>query len=146
MPKYGAAIGPKPPITAEWKRHSGVDFGARRGDQVLAAASGTVRIARRRGAYGKLVEIEHAGGVTTRYAHLSRIRVRVGQHVEEGETLGKVGSTGRSTAPHLHCEGRVNNKPSDPKRFLRVGRRSTGRRVEGAAPKKSQRHDRSSRV
>ena len=73
------------------------------------------------GAYGKMVEVEHAQGVTSRYAHLSSIAVAVGQEVKPGALVGRVGSTGRSTGAHLHYETRINGDAVDPQRFLRAG-------------------------
>ena len=84
----------------------------------LAAAKGEVIFAGRRGGYGKLVEISHGNGMITRYAHLSRIDVTVGQSIDAGETLGGLGSTGRSTGPHLHFEVRINGRAVNPRPFL----------------------------
>jgi murein DD-endopeptidase MepM/ murein hydrolase activator NlpD len=101
--------------------HSGVDFRADTGEPVRATANGRVTTASWNGGYGKMVEIEHGGGYSTRYAHLSDISVRVGQSVKTGQVIGKVGSTGRSTGPHLHYETRINDRPVDPQKFLRAG-------------------------
>lgn len=102
--------------------HSGIDFRAQRGTPVRAAGNGRVVAAGRNGGYGKMVEIDHGGGLTTRYAHLKRISVRKGETVEAGATIGKVGSTGRSTGPHLHYEIRRNGRAVDPKAYLDAGR------------------------
>jgi len=73
------------------------------------------------GGYGNMVEIDHGDGLATRYGHLSSILVEEGQQVEPGTLLGKLGSTGRSTGPHLHYEVRVDGEPVDPVRFLKAG-------------------------
>ena len=73
------------------------------------------------GGYGKLVEVDHGNGLATRYGHLSAIDVHVGQPIKIGQIVGKVGSTGRSTGPHLHYETRVEGEAVDPQRFLRAG-------------------------
>jgi Meckel syndrome type 1 protein len=99
-------------------RHAGIDIAAPTGTAVRAASCGTVTTAGAEGAYGNLVCIEHAGGTTTCYAHLSRIAARVGQQVRAGEVIGRVGSTGRSTGPHLHFEVRENGRAVDPKPVL----------------------------
>jgi murein DD-endopeptidase MepM/ murein hydrolase activator NlpD len=78
------------------------------------------------GGYGKMVEVDHGNGFATRYAHLSAIDVEVGQQVKIGQTVGRVGSTGRSTGPHLHYETRVDGDPVDPQKFLRAGVRLSG--------------------
>jgi murein DD-endopeptidase MepM/ murein hydrolase activator NlpD len=88
------------------------------GAPVIAAASGTVTIACAQNGYGNVVYIDHGNGLTTRYGHLSQIDVTVGQAITRGETLGRVGSTGRSTGPHLHYEVRINNQPVNPRQYL----------------------------
>ena len=103
--------------------HSGLDFRGKRGMPVFATASGTVIHAGRKGGYGKMVEIRHAGGYTTRYAHLSRYFVKKGQKVQSGKKIGAVGSTGRSTGPHLHYEVRRNDVARNPSHYLNAGRR-----------------------
>ena len=99
--------------------HSGLDLAAPEGTPVLAVKGGVVRRAGEAGGYGNLVEIDHGDGVTTRYAHQESLRVAPGQRVEAGEVICTVGSTGRSTGPHLHLEVRVDGEAVDPDRFLR---------------------------
>lgn len=101
--------------------HTGIDLRGDAGDPVRATATGRVTIAGRLGGYGNMVEINHGNGLATRYGHLSEIDVKVGQIVRIGEVVGKIGSTGRSTGPHLHYETRINGEAVDPKRFLRAG-------------------------
>nr|WP_246270744.1 M23 family metallopeptidase [Hongsoonwoonella zoysiae] len=101
--------------------HTGIDFRASRGTKVKAPASGKVTFAGRNGGYGLMVEIEHTNGIVSRYAHLRRIIVKNGEQLEVGEVIGLVGSTGRSTGPHLHYELRVNGKAINPRRFLNAG-------------------------
>jgi murein DD-endopeptidase MepM/ murein hydrolase activator NlpD len=101
--------------------HTGLDFRGQPGDPIRATASGTVSQAGWNGGYGKMVEIDHGNGLSTRYAHLSEIAVALGQHVRIGQTLGRLGSTGRSTGPHLHYETRVDGEAVDPQKFLRAG-------------------------
>lgn len=99
--------------------HEGLDIAARTGTTVRATADGTVTIARRNGNYGLFVEIKHGSyGYRTRYAHNSRILVSVGQQVKKGEIIAHVGSTGKSTGPHLHYEVLVNGKPVNPRNFM----------------------------
>lgn len=98
--------------------HSGVDLGAGYGTDIVAVAGGTVITAGWGGGYGNEVEISHGGGLVTKYAHLSRIYVDVGDSVDRGETVGLVGSTGNSTGPHLHFETIVGGDPQDPLDFL----------------------------
>lgn len=106
------------PFTRRRKLHKGVDYKARRGTPVYAAGPGVVRVARRRGGYGRVVMIEHGHGVETRYAHLQRITVRAGQRVAAGARIGTVGSSGRATGPHLHFELRIHDEAHDPHRVL----------------------------
>ena len=105
--------------------HSGLDFRASTGDPVRATASGKIVTAGWSGGYGRLVEIDHGNGLSTRYGHLSEINVKVGQHVTIGHVIGAVGSTGRSTGPHLHYETRIDGDAVDPQKFLRAGVRLT---------------------
>jgi murein DD-endopeptidase MepM/ murein hydrolase activator NlpD len=101
--------------------HSGLDFRSETGDPVRATASGTVDTAGWNGGYGKMVEIDHGNGFSTRYGHLSDINVKAGQRVRTGQIVGRVGSTGRSTGPHLHYETRIDGDAVDPQKFLRAG-------------------------
>lgn len=103
--------------------HTGIDLRGDTGDPVRATANGTVTIAGWQGGYGKMVEIDHHNGFSTRYGHMSQIDVKVGQTVRIGQTVGLIGSTGRSTGPHLHYETRVNDTAVDPQKFLRAGLR-----------------------
>lgn len=98
--------------------HSGLDIDGERGDAVAAPANGTVSKAGWEGGYGNLIEIDHGNGLTTRYGHLSKIGVQVGDTVQRGQLIGLIGSTGRSTGPHLHYEVRLNDKAINPRRFL----------------------------
>ncbi|MGE5502989.1 MAG: M23 family metallopeptidase [Actinomycetota bacterium] len=98
--------------------HPGIDLEAPMRAPVLAAAPGRVVFAGRRGGYGRMVEIDHGGGVCTRYGHLSALRVHRGQVVRSGQAIGAVGSTGRSTGPHLHYEVRVAGIPRNPAVFM----------------------------
>src|SRR5689334_17519302 len=103
--------------------HTGIDLRGESGEPVRATATGHVTIAGREGGYGNLVEITHGNGLATRYGHLSEISVKLGQVVRIGEVVGRIGSTGRSTGPHLHYETRVNGEAVDPQKFLRAGLR-----------------------
>jgi murein DD-endopeptidase MepM/ murein hydrolase activator NlpD len=116
----------KDPFTRQPAFHSGLDFGAARGSKVMAAAPGRVIHAGRMGDYGNLVEIDHGMGVVTRYAHLKAIEVEVGDEVEMRQGIGVIGSTGRSTARHLHYEVRIDDAPHDPAKFLEAGRYLVG--------------------
>lgn len=103
--------------------HAGIDYRAKTGTPILATADGVVKKAARNGGYGKMVILDHGNGITTRYAHMSRISVKVGQYIARGTKIGAVGSTGRSTGPHLHYEVRRNEKATNPSKFLEAGRR-----------------------
>jgi murein DD-endopeptidase MepM/ murein hydrolase activator NlpD len=98
--------------------HPGQDIAAPRGTPVFAAADGTVSQAGWQNGYGQTVVIDHGNGLTTRYGHLSRIEVAAGQDLKRGEQLGQVGSTGRSTGPHLHYEVRIGDVPVSPLHYL----------------------------
>ncbi len=106
------------PFTGLAQRHSGIDYSANIGAPVSATADGTVVHAGKKGAYGNMIEVDHGQGLLTRFAHLSKIEVRLGQKVTRGQQIGAVGNTGRSTGPHLHYEVRLNGIALDPKRFL----------------------------
>jgi murein DD-endopeptidase MepM/ murein hydrolase activator NlpD len=117
---FGARLDP---FTRTWAMHSGIDFRGATGEPVLSGASGRVIHASSMGGYGLMVEIDHGHGISTRYAHLSRIEVTVGDMVRAGQRVGRVGSTGRSTGPHLHYETRIHGEAVDPMRFVRAGLR-----------------------
>ena len=103
---------------SSYEFHSGQDIDAKTGDPVVSGASGKVIFAGWQNGYGQVVTIDHGGGLTTRYGHLSHIDVPVGQAVERGQFIGRVGSTGRSTGPHLHYEVRINDQPVNPLQYL----------------------------
>jgi murein DD-endopeptidase MepM/ murein hydrolase activator NlpD len=106
--------------------HTGIDLRGDTGDPAHVTASGTVTTASWQGGYGNMVEVDHHNGVSTRYGHLSKILVKVGQHVNMGDIVGLIGSTGRSTGPHLHYETRINDSAVDPQKFLRAGEKLSG--------------------
>lgn len=115
--RLSSSFGPRThPVHGNLRMHSGVDFAAPEGSGVHATRSGRVTFAGRRGGYGMMVEIEHARGIRTVYAHLSSVResLEAGQRIESGDRIGRVGSTGTSTAPHLHYEVIVDDKPVPP--------------------------------
>lgn len=117
------------PFTHGLALHSGIDFRGNPGDVVRATAAGRVTNADYRGGYGLMVEIDHGKGLVTRYGHMSAITVSLGQEVQPGEVVGRIGTTGRSTGPHLHYEVRVTGEAVDPKRYLKAGEL-----LDGAAP------------
>ncbi|MGY4535779.1 murein DD-endopeptidase MepM/ murein hydrolase activator NlpD [Mucilaginibacter sp. UYNi724] len=98
--------------------HPGIDFAGHRGDPVKCTASGRVVFAGKAGGYGNCIKIRHANNIETWYGHLSKINVKEGQRVTVGDLIGKVGSTGRSTGPHLHYEIRKDGHPVNPKQYL----------------------------
>lgn len=108
------------PIRHRAKFHTGTDFRGKRGTPVLAAGPGVVVFAGRRGGYGNLIEIDHGGGVITRYAHLQRMHAKEDVVVIGGQQIGDLGSTGRTTGPHLHFEVRLADSPVDPVTALTV--------------------------
>jgi murein DD-endopeptidase MepM/ murein hydrolase activator NlpD len=101
-----------------YEYHEGQDIEAEIGTPVNATANGTVLCAGWQNGYGQVIYIDHGNGLSTRYGHLSQINVSVGQTVSRGEIIGLVGSTGRSTGPHLHYEVRINNEPVNPIKYL----------------------------
>lgn len=109
------------PFTRSLAMHTGLDFRAEQGSIVRTSGAGRVVLAEYSGGYGNMVEIDHGHGITTRYAHLSHISVTDGQQLPAGAVVGRVGSTGRSTGPHLHFETRIDGDAVDPQRFLRAG-------------------------
>ncbi|MEH6950342.1 M23 family metallopeptidase [Nitrobacter sp. NHB1] len=111
------------PFVGRPAMHTGLDFRAAMGDPVRATANGKVVSAGWAGGYGRMVEIDHGNGLSTRYGHLSAIDVKVGQSIKIGQVVGEVGSTGRSTGPHLHYETRIDGEAVDPQKFLRAGMR-----------------------
>ncbi|MFL2518103.1 MAG: peptidoglycan DD-metalloendopeptidase family protein [Candidatus Azotimanducaceae bacterium] len=106
------------PITGQPAWHAGVDFAGSQGSDVLAVASGVVVFADRRDGYGKLVEINHGNGVSTRYGHHDKLLVKAGEIVKKGDVIGLMGSSGRSTGPHVHFEVLRNGRNIDPTRFI----------------------------
>ena len=105
------------PFTKNRKIHEGHDFSAKVGTEVCATANGVVKSSRFFGSFGNYIEIDHGNGYTTTYGHLSKRLVRKGESIQRGDIIGKVGNTGRSTAPHLHYEIKYNNKKIDPSSF-----------------------------
>lgn len=106
------------PFTGQGAMHEGIDFAAAVGAPIVAAAAGVVVSAEYSPSYGNMVEIDHGEGLTTRYGHASRLLVSTGALVKRGQKIAEVGSTGRSTGPHLHFEVRTNGVAEDPSRFL----------------------------
>ncbi len=102
------------PVLKKYQRHTGIDYGARAGTPIFATANGKVKFAGWTGGYGKLVKIVHPNGYQTYYGHCSKILVKPGKFVNQGEMIAKVGSTGRVTGPHVHYEIRINRKPVNP--------------------------------
>lgn len=108
------------PITGESRFHAGIDIAAPEGTEIRSVQRGVVTHAGWKRGYGNVVEIRHPDGATSRYAHASRVHVHVGDHVDVGETVADVGSTGQSTGPHLHFEVRRNGHPIDPEAYLKT--------------------------
>jgi murein DD-endopeptidase MepM/ murein hydrolase activator NlpD len=120
---YGMRVDP---FIKQLALHTGIDFRAEPGEPVRAVAAGKVTQAGYQGGYGLMVEIDHGNGLATRYAHLSAVDVAEGVTVPAGTIVGRAGTTGRSTAPHLHYEIRHDGEPVDPQRFLKAGARLEG--------------------
>jgi murein DD-endopeptidase MepM/ murein hydrolase activator NlpD len=108
------------PILNSWRQHNGVDYGAPTGTAVRTVGDGVVEQAGWNAGFGNVVQIRHAGGRSTVYAHLSKIDVKKGQRVEQGQLIGKVGMTGWATGPHLHFEFRVNGRHMDPRAIAKA--------------------------
>lgn len=106
------------PFTGRTAFHEGLDFTAAAGTPIYAAAGGVVTVSEHMPDYGKIIKISHGSGLETRYAHASELLVKVGEVVKKGQVIAKVGSTGRSTGPHLHFEVRRDGAPLDPRKFL----------------------------
>lgn len=106
------------PFTGRGAMHKGLDFRGPVGAPIYAAAEGRVTFVGRKSGYGKVVEITHGNGLITRYAHMSKFSAKVGQRVDTGDVIGAIGSTGRSTGPHLHFEVRINGRAVNPRPFL----------------------------
>ena len=107
------------PVLHKWKAHHGTDFGARRGTPILAAADGKVIYSGWMGGYGRVIKIRHKDDYVTLYAHQSRRKAKVGQHVKKGQIIGYTGNSGRSTGPHLHFGLYKNGRPIDPMRLVK---------------------------
>jgi len=123
------------PFTGEMSMHTGVDFAAPVGTPILAAAGGVVVSAETRPDFGNMVEIDHGKGVSTMYAHTSRMLVKSGDIVRKGQKIAEVGTTGRSTGPHLHFEVHVNGVPQNPSKYLASLRSGeVGYMLSAAAP------------
>jgi murein DD-endopeptidase MepM/ murein hydrolase activator NlpD len=120
---FGVRIDPFLHIAA---MHTGLDFRGDTGDPIHATAAGTVVSAGWSGGYGRMVEIDHGNGLSTRYGHLSQIDVKVGDEIRIGQVIGRMGSTGRSTGPHLHYETRIDGDAVDPQKFLQAGAKLAG--------------------
>jgi murein DD-endopeptidase MepM/ murein hydrolase activator NlpD len=116
---FGARVDP---ITGRYAFHPGIDFAGPWGAKVITTAAGTVTFAGYRGGYGNMVEVDHGMGIRTRYGHLSAISVRQGARVDKGTDIGRVGSTGRSTGPHVHYEVLYDNAVRNPSSFIEAGR------------------------
>jgi murein DD-endopeptidase MepM/ murein hydrolase activator NlpD len=115
---FGARLDP---FNEQLAFHSGVDFSGPSGSAVRATASGIIVFAGPQGAYGNTVEIDHGYGIRTRYGHLAKILVQVGAAIDKGAIVGKLGSTGRSTGPHVHYEVWYDNAVRDPSKFIKAG-------------------------
>jgi len=120
MGQYSALFGQRTdPFGEGVEFHQGVDISSAYGTPVRATADGIVMYSDRQSDYGNLIIIDHGNGITTRFGHLSRFQVKVGRTVSKGEIIGFVGMTGRTTGPHLHYEVRLNDRPVNPRNYLR---------------------------
>ncbi|MBC7547989.1 MAG: M23 family metallopeptidase [Polaromonas sp.] len=119
------------PVNGRSALHTGLDFPSDTGTPILAAAGGVVVTQEYHPAYGNMVEVDHGNDLVTRYAHASKVLVKKGDLVKRGQKIAEVGSTGRSTGPHLHFEVLVDGVYQDPQKFLRAGRQLPGPSVAG---------------
>lgn len=110
------------PISGKREMHKGIDFASKFGEPVVAVAKGVVTFAGEKSGYGKVVDIKHGNGITTRYAHNSKLLVSVGDTVEKGFQIAEVGTSGRSTGPHVHFEVLKNGRQVNPIKFIRASR------------------------
>jgi murein DD-endopeptidase MepM/ murein hydrolase activator NlpD len=118
--RIGSAFGSRTdPFEGGAEMHLGLDIEAPVGSQVTAPATGIIQVAQRESEYGNLIVIDHGNGLTTRFAHLRGFAIKVGQKVTKGQLIGWVGMTGRTTGPHLHYEVRKDDKPVNPRMYLR---------------------------
>lgn len=114
-----SSFGPrKSPFTGKMRMHTGMDIGAPKGTKILAPADGIVIYSGWGNGYGQMVEIYHTRGMITRYAHMSERNVGIGEKIRKGTQIGKIGSTGRSTGPHLHYEILLSGVPTNPVRHI----------------------------
>ncbi|MGQ5701299.1 M23 family metallopeptidase [Sandaracinobacteroides sp. A072] len=123
------------PFHGKGARHAGLDLAGAHGEPIYAAASGRVVRAGRFGAYGLAVDIDHGRGITTRYAHLSSVKVSAGDRVDMGQKIGGMGSTGRSTGTHLHYEIRIDGQPVNPRPFVEASTYLLAFQTETAGPR-----------
>ncbi|WP_233503523.1 M23 family metallopeptidase [Sphingomonas psychrotolerans] len=134
LPKLSSRFGRRgDPFRKTAAMHYGLDMPGPLGTPILASAPGVVRFAGRSGSYGEMVEIDHDGALSTRYAHLSRILVRPGARVERGQAVALMGSTGRSTGSHLHFEVRIGGRAVDPLPYLGPGALDPGAEAPASA-------------
>ncbi len=110
------------PFTGKRDFHAGIDFAGKEGSAVVATAAGVVTWAGTRSGYGKLVEINHGSGYATRYGHNRKILVKIGDTVKKGQIIGEMGSTGRSTGPHVHFEVLINGRTVNPAKYIQAAR------------------------
>jgi len=112
----------KDPFSGKRAMHNGIDVAGKEGAKIIATAEGIVTWAEERSGYGNLIEIEHGNGLITRYGHCQSIAVKVGQQIKQGDSLGTIGSTGRSTGPHIHYEVIKNGVKINPMKYVRLSR------------------------
>jgi murein DD-endopeptidase MepM/ murein hydrolase activator NlpD len=110
------------PINRKWGSHKGIDLAAKLRTPIMATAAGKVAFSGWKRRYGRMVEIDHGAGIKTRYGHLRRALVKRGQQVQLGDKVGQLGSSGRSTGPHVHYEIMINGEQVDPERFIKAGK------------------------